>query len=108
MSACTCTPKQKSSGRWGKYCDAHHGYATRGPRKPALKKTKRLVGVSTRRIEVTLDITIPEDWTIGQTEEWLVRALGEHRAVWWEPQVEVGMQRSMKSALQLREKDPFR
>jgi len=44
MSVCTCTPKQKDSGRHSKYCTAHMGYALRPPRKkPAPKPVKRIV-----------------------------------------------------------------
>lgn len=28
MSICTCTPKQKDSGRYGKRCTAHNGHST--------------------------------------------------------------------------------
>ena len=28
MSVCTCTPKQKESGRYGKRCTAHNGHST--------------------------------------------------------------------------------
>lgn len=54
---------------------------------------------SKKRIQVTLDITIPADWNIGETECWLVKKLRTtHAADGWRTDVEVGMQR-MKPAL---------
>lgn len=61
----------------------------------------------TKRIEVTIEITIPDDWTIGQTEEWLENKLKldakqridvdkNGQVMQWNPRIEVGMQRSVK------------
>jgi hypothetical protein len=33
MSVCTCTPKQKESGRLAVGCRAHHGFTEKPPRK---------------------------------------------------------------------------
>jgi hypothetical protein len=58
--------------------------------------------VKTKRIEVTLEITIPDEWSIGETEDWLAHSLYRtarppHSNLIWSPKVEVGMQRSTKT-----------
>ena len=48
----------------------------------------------TKRIQVTLDITIPADWTIGETEVWLHKKLRTtYAGHGWRTDTEVGMQR---------------
>lgn len=53
-----------------------------------MQKTK------TKRIEVTLEIDIPEEWTIGDTDVFITRSLDQHHDE-WESRCEVGMQRSV-------------
>lgn len=52
--------------------------------------------MKTKRIQVTLEIDIPENWTIGGTEEWFVAKLQSSSRT-WKSNVEVGEQRSMRS-----------
>lgn len=37
-------------------------------------------GLPTKRIQITVDVSIPKDWTIGQTEQWLESKLVGHDA----------------------------
>lgn len=62
--------------------------------------------MNTKRIEVTMEITIPSEWSIYQTEKWLTDQVkrgarkhpdGSTRMVQWDPAVEVGMQRMHRS-----------
>ena len=57
--------------------------------------------MKTKRIEVTLRITIPHEWTIGETEEFIEKHLIDAAVArglirGWNPRVEVGMQRSTR------------
>jgi len=48
----------------------------------------------TKRLRVTIDITIPADWTVGETEMWLYNRLRTtHVHDGWRSKPEVGMQR---------------
>lgn len=58
------------------------------------------VSMKTKRIQVTLEITIPADWTIGETENWFVNQLSYHRGprqLGWKSSVLVDEQRSAAS-----------
>ena len=58
------------------------------------------VQMKTKRIQVTLEITIPADWTIGETDDWFVKQLSHNRSgtkVGWKPVVLVDEQRSAAS-----------
>lgn len=61
-------------------------------------KTKiKPVQMKTKRIQVTLEITIPADWTIGETDDWFVRQLSYAPApitLGWKSNVLVDEQRS--------------
>ncbi len=49
---------------------------------------------NTKRIQVTLDITIPADWTLGETEVWLYKKLRTtYAGHGWRTDAEVGEQR---------------
>lgn len=52
--------------------------------------------MKTKRIQVTLEITIPADWTIGGTEEWFVTKL-QSSSKTWKSKVLVDEQRSAAS-----------
>jgi len=57
-----------------------------------------MAATKTKRIEVTLDITIPDEWSIGETEVWLNKKLRTtYAGHGWRTDTEVGMQRSKKS-----------
>jgi hypothetical protein len=48
----------------------------------------------TKRIQVTLDITIPANWTIGETEMWIYKKLRTtYAGHGWRTDAEVGEQR---------------
>lgn len=56
--------------------------------------------MKTKRIEITMEVTIPDDFTIGETEEWILYALmgrfhSERGTRLWDPKIEVGLHRSM-------------
>jgi hypothetical protein len=49
---------------------------------------------NTKRIQVTLDITIPADWTLGETEVWIYKRLRTtYVSHGWRTDAEVGEQR---------------
>jgi len=66
----------------------------------AVKKRQSVLKVKkTKRIQVTLDVTIPEDWTIGETEMWLYKKLRTmHVRDGWRSKPEVGDQRTKRDA----------
>jgi hypothetical protein len=52
-------------------------------------KRRKAYGLPTKRIRVSVDISIPDDWTIGQTAQWMESLLIGYDA-------EVNEQRSVK------------
>jgi hypothetical protein len=66
-----------------------------------MKTTKiKRVEMKTKRIQVSLEITIPADWNIGETDDWFVSQLSHHRGLGklgWKVNVLVNEQRSAAS-----------
>jgi hypothetical protein len=54
---------------------------------------------NTKRIQITLDITIPSDWTLGETEMWIYKRLRTtYVSHGWRTDAEVGEQRMKRDA----------